>query len=392
MTETKKETKGVVFHTNTIINPESWEMLGVSVKEGDNPIGQFGTGMSLAIAGLLRLNHKITIYSEGEIYQFTTRDMEFRGKDFKRIYCNETPLSFTTHFAFQWEPWMLYREFISNTIDEGGIWMSGTTPIEGGTSIVIEGEEIWSCLAKHEEYFLGEREHIATTRSVDIYEGRGVIYHKGVKVGEIQNASYSYHIKDYIELTEDRTFKYEYQIYQKIGEALTKQLTDKTLLERFICMQNGYEADSVDYDWSWSDEFKNVCKDLWATSPAKINKRIQSLIRKKMKDATFEFIEFSEDEVQMIDKAKDFLGRAGYPVSAPIKKVESDDGNVIAYECSGVIHLTQKAFDEGMFLLTVALFEEQQHVNGYLDMQRDYQTYLTKELIKQAKKVLKETF
>jgi hypothetical protein len=388
---TTEKTKKVIFHNSEEIQPESWEMQGVSAKlNEDEAIGKFGTGLCYAIAVLLRTGHKISIKSGNELYEFGLIDLNFRGKDFKRITCNGKPLSFTTHYGHTWDVWGAYRELVSNCMDEGGIHFLGE-PMEEGTSIIVEGKEFQDCLAKHEEYFLGDREPIATTETVDIYEGRGIIYHKGVKVGEVQNASYSYHIKQYIQLTEDRTYKYDYQIYQAIGGAITKKLKDKTLLERFICMKGNYEAILVDYDWTWSDEFQDVCKDLWAKAPAKINERIQKLIRKKMKDATFEFIEFSEDEELMIDKAKGFLGRAGYPINSPIKKVESEDTNVIAYEYNRVIHLTQKAFDEGMFLLAVALFEEQQHCNGYLDMERTYQMFLTKELIKQAKKALKET-
>ena len=388
---TKTETKNsVCFHTNTEIDPRSWSVMGMTAAVTEDPIKLFGTGLKYSLAILLKAGHEVEIFSENNHYVFGLIQTEFRGKAFEQITCNGETLPFTTEYGKNWTLDGAYRELVSNCMDEGGIHFSGGK-IEGGTSIVVKGDKFHALLLRHNEIFLGDREPIATTPSVDIYEGNGIIYHKGVKVGEIQNASYSYHIKEYIELTEDRTYKYDYQVYQAIGKALTKNLKDKTLLERFICMKDNYEAVLVDYDWTWSDEFQDVCKDLWAKAPAKINERIQKLIRKKMKDATFEFIEFSEEEDLMIDKAKSFLGRAGYPINAPIKKVASEDTNVIAYEYNGVIHLTQKAFDEGMFLLTVALFEEQQHYNGYLDMERAYQTFLTKELIKQAKKALKET-
>ena len=52
----------VVFENTGEIDILSISSFGVSVKEGDSPIGFFGTGLKYAIAVLLRHNQKITAY------------------------------------------------------------------------------------------------------------------------------------------------------------------------------------------------------------------------------------------------------------------------------------------------------------------------------------------
>ena len=388
MTITKTK---AIFHNHECIQPEAWEMQGVSAKvDQDEAIGKFGTGLCYAIAVLLRTGHKISIKSGPDMYEFGLVSLNFRGKEFDRITCNGKPLSFTTHYGHTWDVWGAYRELMSNCIDEGGIQFLGE-PMEEGTSIIVEGDEFIKCMKNHNEYFLGDRLPIATSHGVDIYEGNGTIYHKGVKVGSVDGALYSYHIKEYLDLTEDRTYKHEYQLYQKIGNSIVKHIEDEKVIKKIITNSECWEGILVDYDWEWNDFFKDLVSDIWANSPGKLNPRIQKLVNKKMKGVTFNLIEPNEEESLMIEKGVEFLNKAGYPVVAPIKMVNSDDVNTYAYEYKGTIYLTKKAFSEGLFFLVVALFEENAHVNGYMDMERGFQTYLIKEIIKQAKGKLKET-
>jgi len=106
--------------TPTKIEPFSWSIMGVNVKENDNPIGHFGTGLKMAIAVLLRTNHNITIKTEDQEYIFGIDLKTLRGKDFWVCTCNGEELPYTTELGKEWDVWMAYRELISNTIDEGG--------------------------------------------------------------------------------------------------------------------------------------------------------------------------------------------------------------------------------------------------------------------------------
>jgi hypothetical protein len=276
-------------------------------------------------------------------------------------------------------------------MDEDGICFKGE-PMDEGTSIIVEGEEFAKCLDNHNEYFLGDREPIVTSKNLDVFDGKGVIYYRGVKIGEVKEASHSYHIKDHIELTEDRTFKYEHTLYYKIGSAIVKEITDKKFLKSIILKKTGWEAQLLDYDWDWSESMKETVCDLWALNPGSMNDRIQALVPKYLKTAKFRYTEPTEDQQSMIAKALEFLEKAGYKVNHPIRIANCDDSNTIAYAYDGEIILTERAFSKGLHLLLVAIFEESHHCIGYSDFNRAFQTYLIEEVISNARKRIKEVF
>lgn len=388
MNNTAKNT-AVIFHTNTQIDPRSWRIMGISAKETSNPIGLWGTGMKYAIAVFLRLGHKVSIKTEGQTYEFSAKEMVFRDKTFEQVLCNGEELPYTTEYGKLWEPWMAYRELVSNTMDEGGIHFAGE-PFDHGTSIIIEGENVRECLANHDDYFVGSREPIAEMAGLRIYEGNGTIFYRGVKVGMVENAMYSYEMLHDLTLTEDRTIAFQYQIPQKVGMCVVRYLKDKALIKRFCTAPAERWEGKLDYDWeNWSEEFTEVAKDLWKNNPTKLNESIFRLVRKKCADIGWEAKDLNEDHEVMLDNAKAFLKMAGYEVTAPVKMVDNDDQKCIAFYYNGVIHLTEKCFEEGAFKLTRILMEENFHAYGYSDACRSFEDYLQKELIKQASKRLK---
>jgi hypothetical protein len=60
------------------IDAASIRTFGVSVKEGENPIGFFGTGLKYALAILLRTGHKVTIQSGTSKHRFALKDVKIR--------------------------------------------------------------------------------------------------------------------------------------------------------------------------------------------------------------------------------------------------------------------------------------------------------------------------
>ena len=381
-------TKSIIFHTNGPINPASWELFGVSCKPlKDNAIGQFGSGFSMAIAGLLRLNHEIAIHSEGKEWHFSTEDLDFRGKEFRRVTCNGVALGFTTHMASHWPVESLYRELVSNTMDEDGIWFIGDGPVEGGTSIVVTGPDILKAHANHDQLFIGDREPIHESKTLRLYKGNGKVFYRGVKVKELEKAHYDYELLCQMELTEDRTIANEYTLRYRIGEAVCREVKDAKLLEYFVTSK-GFE-ETLDWDNPWSDEMSETVGHLWTTRPTDVNPAVTMVYKRKNPTAGFQELEMIDDETAMVDRAKEFLALAGYPVNARVKKVRCDNQNVIAYYHDGDIHLAQKAFDKGCFEMASTLFEEQCHADGHDDHSRGFQTFLINELIGQAKRRLK---
>jgi hypothetical protein len=386
---TSTPTKSLIFHTGGEIDPASWEIVGLSAKETENPLGFFGSGLKHSTAILLRTGHKVRVETskngERVTYEFGTRDMDFRGKDFKRVTCNEQDLSYTTHMGSHWELWQAYRELVSNTIDEGGIWYAGD-PMPDGTSFVIEGPVI-ECLKDHERYFVGDREPLVVCDGLmEVHKGNGTIFYRGVKVGEIAGSRWSYNMLQTIELTEDRTIKHPSVVHGQIGLAWCQYVKDEKLLRELMTVpQSAWEHD-VDLDWSWSQEFLKVADNLWTNAPTTLTKQIQRLMKRRNPSATFACREKTEDEAMMLERALEVMATIGYPVTAPVELVDNEDDNNIAFIHDSKIHLTNRAFDRGLFFLLTVLMEERSHVSGYSDESRAFESYLIEELIKHAAK------
>lgn len=386
-TKIAKENR-ICFHTNTIIEPTSWEIMGVSAKESENCIGFFGTGLKYAIAVLIRLDHQVTIHSGDSIYEFGSRKIDFRGKEFERITCNGVDLGFTTEYGKNWPIEHAYRELVSNTIDEGGIHYQGE-PMEQGSNIVVTGDEFAKLMAKHEEYFIGEREPLAECKKASIYRGQGSIFYRGVRVGEVKGAHHSYELHETLELTEDRTIKHDYAVKSAVARMITQELKDKKILRRILTLPKENWEHDLDYDWTWSNEMSEVVKDLWENAPTMLNTKVAALVREKMPDTGWDTSPPDEDQQIMLDAAIHFLGKAGYPVTADIVAVKNEDTSNIGFVYNGVIHLTAKAFEKGLFYLTSTLMEEHFHTLGYDDESRRFENFLMEQVLIHAKKSLK---
>lgn len=388
MNETLLNQKAI-FHTGTKIDPISWEMMGISAKETEESIGLFGTGLKYAISVLLRTGHKFTIYSEGEKYVFDKEPMEFRGKAFEKIVCNGTPLPFTTEYGKLWAIEEAYRELVSNTMDENGIWMLGESHIDGGTSIVVEGKQIVECMKNHSEYFVGDREPIEKTATVTIYQGKGTIFYRGVKVGFEPNSMYSYEFNRYLDLTEDRTIKYAHESKARIGRAVVKEIKNKEILHKMAISTKGSFESTFDYNWDWSNQFMEVVKEIWDKTPQKLNPSIRGIFKKKRPEHQWEYLELDENQMLLIEKAKEIISKFGYVITAPIVLVNNEDSNTLAFVHENQIHLTERSLDKGLFNFVTILLEEHFHIIGYYDESRAFQTYLLEELVKNSAKLHK---
>lgn len=385
---TIEQTKKLIFHNDGEIHPVSWEMIGVSAKSTDNPIGQFGSGLCFAIAGILRLGGKISIKAGEQLYEFGVTTMEFRGKSFERVTCNGENLQFSTDMGKHWEPWMFYREIVSNYMDEGGLHYVGE-PMEQGTSVIVECEEITKCMENHESYFLGDREPIYSSDRTRIFQGNGTIWYRGVKVGNVENALHSYEILYSLTLTEDRTISGHNTVNYPVVRTIV-EMTDKKLIRKIItCGKQAWEHD-LDYDWTWGEEFLEVVRNTWETAPTTLNTNIARLLRSKLPDIGFIDLE-NHDYQPDIDAAKNFLAASGYIVDAEIRVIQNNDEGNVAFVANGVIHLTERAFEKGLFYLTSTLLEEHFHTKGYDDRSISYEQMLIDRILHHCKKHTKLT-
>ena len=371
----------IIFTTSGILHSESWSIMGINAKpDNDSPIGFFGTGMKIALAILLRENATVAIKTPNGNYEFGVVTKNFRDKTFDVITCNNLELGFTTELGKQWGLEGAYRELVSNTMDESGEW--GRYPItEKDSTIYVTNKKFAECFDNHENIFVGSRVPIASSDKLNIYKGDGKIFYRGVKVGFIEEAMYSYELLDEVKLTEDRTIFNIYDVYRSIERGIEK-LTDKSILKLlFTAKKPNWEADRGYYG-VWGVAMKEVVAEIWEESPTKLINNLQHQIRSQLPDAEFNQIEIPERHERMLAKAKEFLVKMGYDIKAKIKYISNEDNLNIAFVHSEIIHLTERSFDQGLFFLITTLLEEHCHTIGYSDESRRFEQFLMNELVK----------
>lgn len=180
----------LTFITPTALPIEAATTMGVSVKE-DDAIGKFGTGLKYAIAGILRLSGTITAFIDGERHDFTAKESDIRGKTFRIVHHNGIPCGFTTELGKHWEPWQLFRELASNTMDEGGRWTRDNAGSDAGRTVIqVKCREVEDS-ERGESVFLGERRALVeSSLGATIYEGSSRHYYfRGIRAGSFPFAA-----------------------------------------------------------------------------------------------------------------------------------------------------------------------------------------------------------
>lgn len=198
----------LTFMTPTALPIEAATTMGISAKEGDKPIGKFGTGLKYAIAGILRLSGTISVRIDSDEYVFTTTDSIIREKPFRIVNCNNVPCGFTTDLGKHWQPWQIFRELASNALDEGGSWVSGSdAELSGRTLMVVNCREVESA-GLEDKVFLDRDNRallLGSTVGAQIYDGPSQHYYfRGIRAGSFGSVAPVTIDIDSGELSEDR--------------------------------------------------------------------------------------------------------------------------------------------------------------------------------------------
>jgi hypothetical protein len=388
----------LVFHNPGEIDIRGACIAGLSAKEGDSPIGYFGTGLKYSIACILRWGGKITIYSGTTEYKFKLGEIEFRGAAFKIVYMNDEPLGFTTEYGKNWEPWQVFRELYANARDEGGdveLYCNDLQVAEGRTAIFVSGPpDMIEAFHNRNEIILPINmrwDHETDKIKFTARQAVG-IYYRGVRVHE-QPCLYTWNFLQQIQLTEDRTLLsvigLSYRFYHFLEQDLhdidiiIKLLSSKlsdfepkllktierdgapvTLESRPVeCIfMDCYSVPQVAYSWH-SDEFKEACKRLYQRDPTtfvKLRPFVKSIDSKLVEDKAYIL---NHREQQMFDKAKQLVSMFGFEseiANLPII-VQELGGNTLGLYESSTIYLSPKLFDQGTKQLVATLYEECYH-------------------------------
>lgn len=378
----------VKFSNPTKIEPAVWSTFGVSIKDGDNPIGKFGTGLKYAIAVLLRHGRRIKIVSDGEEFVFTAAPITIRGKEFEQCLCNGQPLPFTTHLGHTWELWMAYRELYSNCADEGG--SRGTEDV---TTIYAEMGDIdhHSVFLEMPESFLAE-----SGPKSDIYHGPSrYIYYRGIRALDLGRESlFTYNVKQ-ADITEDRTFKYSHQIDAAVGD--TWQMAQhEEVFKKFFFESKGFWDETIDFDYahsSLSAVVKQTVDSVRRTACYKqnsINKKVLDTLRK---NATPQPVEADERQLRVIEKASEFCGRIGHAIKFPVLVTEDLRGDqlALAWLPTKQIFLSTQVIDQGTKQVAATLIEENTHLStGLTDCTYGLQSYLFDQIVTMGERLTGE--
>lgn len=359
-------------------------VMGVNVKVKDNPIGHFGTGLKFAIATLLRTGHKMTLVRGRCVYEFTARDVDIRGREFKRVFMNEEALAFTTELGREWEVWQAYRELHSNTLDESGT--ISDKPLKGDTLIIVEGDAIQREFNNRDQIFVNERKPIASVDGLEVYEGSTpYIYYRGVRVGAIpEKFHFTYNITRQMELTEDRTLKSQFDMEWELSRLIPK-LTHKGVAVELL---GGTDCFDQNLDFtrcaSPSKEFCEVAAARY--SDQSLAPAARKLVERDMQNrGDFKDATLGDLAAQKFLDAFTHLHELDCNLSPEdVRIVETLGPDVmgIYHREKGQIFLAKSTLDWGLETVVATLYEEWLHKDyHYRDKTRALQNFLFQRLV-----------
>jgi hypothetical protein len=250
------------------------KIMGVSVKNCDNPIGHFGTGLKYAIAVLLRHGVDLCMFIGKNRYDFFTEARVFGKHEFQVCQMkgpfDVVDLPFALEYGSGWEPWQAYRELRSNCIDEGGEELTGDPRGDEGCTTFCIGE------IDTRAVFLADMELPLLFRGdqVEIYKGRSdFIFYRGIRAKNLHKPSmYTYNVLRECELTEDRSLHYDFEIEYAINQSIA-QMADKGIIKSVITADSEFFESTLSMRCNTGVEPKAAFKEAASECAGKMNSR-----------------------------------------------------------------------------------------------------------------------
>lgn len=387
----------IVFRNKGLIDLAAVKTLGVSVKEA-GAIGYFGTGVKFAIATILRGGGSVTLFRGKQEHRFGTSTEEVRGQEFEIVTLDGQPLGFTTQLGRDWRPWMAFRELACNALDEGGRYYCDRDfggPIEDDETVfLVHSEEFEDAYLNRGDIIL-ETPPVYANDYIEIREGESDhIYYRGVRVGRLsRRCRHTYNILPKVELTEDRTLKYDFEAQSYLTLGLVQCDREDLIFPALSCGEDYIEHHlSFRERQSPSEAFLKVSAGLRGRldNIANANPSAMALAR-TLKLSTLgpqESLPLHPVEQERFERAKAFLVSAGYDVGRyPITVVEDLGEGIYGLAKEDRIFIAKAAFQKGTKEVASTLLEEYVHLRtGFSDMTRQLQTWLFDELLLQSEK------
>jgi hypothetical protein len=388
----------IIFQNKGTIDPKSITTFGVSSKESPSAIGFFGTGLKYAIAILLREGCEITIYSGDKSYQFATRREKVRVDEFKFVTMNGRRIGFTTELGKTWELWQAFRELYCNTKDEGGTVneaIGAVVPMADTTVIKVKGQPFMDVWTRRNEYILNTQP-IMTHEGIHVHPGSNqYVYYRGMRAYRLCYPSqFTYNIQRKVDLSEDRSIKYQWDIDQAVRTGWCES-TDDSLIQRAVTAPKGTHEHELNFGGVLpSPQFLSTVERLARTFDPYLNKSAMEVCRIWLMDqlhaAKDAFL--SPVEELRLAKAKDFCHRIGYNVSDyPVVVSEFLGADVLGRAHNETIYISKRALLMGTKMVAGTLIEEFLHLRHKLaDCERPMQNFLLDALCTMGEQLIGE--
>lgn len=388
----------IVFRNKGVIDPKSITTFGVSSKENPGAIGFFGTGLKYAIAILLREGCEITIFAGKRKLEFGVKRQKVRVDDFNVVTMNKRALGFTTELGKTWELWQAFRELYCNTMDERGeVFKADDVPEVAAdeTMIVVRGEKFLDVWASRSDIILSS-EPLERHETVHIHPGQSnFVFYRGVRAYRLAAPSlYTYNIQRKVDLTEDRSIKYQWDIDAAVRKGLV-EAEDDNLIRRVVTAPQGYYEHHLSFEGVRpSEQFLRTVGRLARTFDPALSRSAMEACRIWMMDQLHEArpVELSKLEAARLQRATEFCARIGYPVAEyPIVVSEFLGEDVLGRAHGETIYVSKRALMMGTKILAGTLIEEFLHLRYKLrDNDRSMQNFLIDALVSMGEQLIGE--
>lgn len=268
----------IVHETPGLLPMEALTLFGAHAKPNTrSPIGRFGTGLKYAVAVLLREGVPVRLWRGTEEWEFYVRPQDFRGSEvapirarrrngiLKKFTWSYVRLPFTTALGRDWRLWQALRELHANTMDEGG-----TTYRYDGHDSEFDPEHLAGSngstmfiVGPHAGY---TEEH---ARLGDLFlpsAGRDVppvgclvekrpskhLYFRGMRAMDLPEkrpAIHQWDVRSPLELTEDRTVKYEFLASTAVASHVLQSDDEQLVSSVVSAPKDSWEST---LDWSYT--------------------------------------------------------------------------------------------------------------------------------------------
>lgn len=398
----------IIFSNPGIIDIDAVTTLGVSVKENENPIGYFGTGLKYAIAVLLRNNHEIVIYAGEDFYSFETITKTIRSKDCNIVGMRKNggdiqQLGFTTELGKNWQLWQAYRELYCNAKDEGGgvSVANKLTKSADTTTIAVTGIDFANIHKDRYNFILKPMTPIYVDENIEIYPNTGIaMFYRGIRVRELNTkpTRFTYNILKETKLTEDRTVVSEWDLDIFIAGAIIDS-GRLEIIARAIENNDKYLESSLYWNYSYrcSPVFNEAVKQTRKSSRGVCHHAMELYHRNADKlTEVFNIVKLTKLQTKQWARAINMLAKVKLVSDLSDYEVVFVDNlgdNTYGQTYNGKIIINTSAFDRGTKILAGTIYEEYLHIHEKVgDFTRELQNHLIDRVMSLAEQVLQEPF